>query len=163
MLFEEEQKFRHPLFWVLLLAGPFIGIIALNNLMSINFQFSINSILAFGVFGLTSAGVIWLFVTLTLKTTIFEDRIELTFAPLIKKPKIFPKSYMSEVYIRDFKPLLEYGGWGIRYKMFGKGLCYNVAGTKKGIQIVFQDGQKLLISTRKAEEIEAILQQYYTR
>lgn len=162
MLFEEEQKFRHPIFWVLLMAGPFFGIIAFSNLFSNNFEFSLNWLLAFGVFGLTAAGVIWLFLSLTLKTMIYEDRIEMTFAPLIKKAKVYPKSYMSEVYIRDFKPVLEFGGWGIRYSMFGKGLCYNVAGTKKGIQIVFQDGQKLLISTRKAEEIEAILQQYYS-
>lgn len=162
MLFEEEQKFRHPIFWVLLLAGPFFAAIAFSNLFTNNFQFTASWIIGFSAFILTAVGVIWLFYSLTLKTTIYDDRIEITYAPLINKPKVFPKSYISEIYIRQFKPLLEYGGWGIRYSMFDKGLCYNVAGSKIGIQIIFQDGQKLLISTRKAEEIEAFLQEYYT-
>ena len=56
--------------------------------------------------------------------------------------------------IREYKPIMEYGGWGIRG--FGSNRALNIKG-KIGLQLVFKNGQKLLIGTQKADEIVKIL------
>ena len=58
--------------------------------------------------------------------------------------------------VRQYKPLSEYGGWGLRYGSSGK--AYNVSGNI-GIQLHFKDGSTLLIGTNKKEEVEVVLKQ----
>jgi TATA-box binding protein (TBP) (component of TFIID and TFIIIB) len=59
--------------------------------------------------------------------------------------------------VREYAPLSEYGGWGLRYSV-NHGKAYNVSGNQ-GVQLFFTNGKKLLIGTQKPEEITAILKQ----
>lgn len=61
---------------------------------------------------------------------------------------------LQSVEVRQYKPLLEYGGWGLRLGM--KGWAYNMAGNK-GIQLVLQNGDRLLLGTQKPEEAKAAI------
>ncbi|MBK8703741.1 MAG: hypothetical protein IPN33_08970 [Saprospiraceae bacterium] len=63
---------------------------------------------------------------------------------------------MAKVYVRQYKPIAEFGGWGLRYSMSGKGRALNVSGNM-GLQLEFKDGKKLLIGTQKPKEIELVL------
>ena len=55
---------------------------------------------------------------------------------------------------RNYRPLAEYGGWGIRCGRGGK--AYNVSGNR-GVQLEFQDGKRLLIGSQRADALaEAI-------
>ncbi len=57
---------------------------------------------------------------------------------------------VHEISIRKYSPILEYGGWGIR---FGKsGNAVNLKGNM-GVQFLFKDGRKLLIGTSQADSI----------
>jgi hypothetical protein len=58
-------------------------------------------------------------------------------------------------FIKETK-IIEYGGWGIRKTFSGKGTAYNVKG-KNGLQLVFKNGDRLLIGTQKAEELKETL------
>ena len=62
---------------------------------------------------------------------------------------------LSEYYARTYRPIWEYGGWGIRCS-FGKGKAYNVSGNK-GVQLVFKSGKRLLIGSQRADELEEAL------
>jgi hypothetical protein len=53
---------------------------------------------------------------------------------------------------RTYRPILEYGGWGIRYSPFGQGCAYNVSGNR-GVQLELADGQRILIGSQRAEEL----------
>ena len=53
---------------------------------------------------------------------------------------------------RTYRPLLEYGGWGIRYAPFGKGWAYNVHGSQ-GVQLELTNGKRILIGSQRAEEL----------
>jgi hypothetical protein len=48
--------------------------------------------------------------------------------------------------------LTEYGGWGLRLGLFGKGTAFNVSGDI-GLQLEFTDDRKLLIGTNKPDEL----------
>jgi hypothetical protein len=63
---------------------------------------------------------------------------------------------LTKSYVRQYSAITEYGGWGLRLGLFGKGQAYNVSGDK-GIQLEFTNNKKLLIGTNKAEELTAVL------
>ena len=61
---------------------------------------------------------------------------------------------IDQIHVREYSPIQEYGGWGIKY---GKsGWAYNVRG-KHGIQILKKDGKRILLGTQKPEEAAAYL------
>lgn len=64
--------------------------------------------------------------------------------------KRFAAEDLDQYYPRTYKPLLEYGGWGIRFGKNGK--AYNVSG-KQGVQLVFKNGKRLLIGSQKHHEL----------
>jgi hypothetical protein len=63
---------------------------------------------------------------------------------------------LTKSYVRQYSPIAEYGGWGLRLGLFGKGQAYNVSGDK-GLQLEFTTGQRLLIGTNKPEELNTVL------
>ena len=52
---------------------------------------------------------------------------------------------MDQVHVRTYSPVIEYGGWGMRYGR--NGTAFNVRGNV-GIQIVKKDGKRILIGTQ---------------
>jgi hypothetical protein len=67
------------------------------------------------------------------------------FWPFIRKAVRYNKEDIASIEIRTFRPILEFGGWGIRYsKKYGK--AYTLQGSK-GIQLIFKDGKKVLVGT----------------
>lgn len=93
-----------------------------------------------------------LFMLLRLETQIREDGIYVRFFPFHFKFKHYPWEKVNRAYVREYSALAEYGGWGIRFGFGGSGKAFNVSG-KQGLQLEFTDGSKLLIGTRKAEEM----------
>lgn len=91
-------------------------------------------------------------------TEIREDGIYYQFFPFQLKMKKIAFDDIEKIYLRKYKPIMEYGGWGYKFGLFGKGWAINIAGNK-GIQIEFKDSKKrkFLIGTQKSEEVEAVL------
>ncbi len=96
---------------------------------------------------------IFLFV-LNLETEISSEGISVRFFPFHLKKKFFAWDEIVKAEVREYSPLLEYGGWGIRRGM--SGVAYNVKGNM-GLQLVLKNGKKILIGTQKAEELKQIL------
>jgi len=53
---------------------------------------------------------------------------------------------------RTYRPLREYGGWGVRWAP-GRGMAWNASGNR-GVQLELASGKRLLIGSRRAEELE---------
>ena len=98
-------------------------------------------------------GITALFFLLKLETEVRSDGLYARYFPFHIKFKRFAADELSEYYARRYKPIREYGGWGIRCGLFGKGRACNVSGNK-GVQLVFKGGKRLLIGSHKAEELE---------
>ena len=150
--FKEEQKFRQPwliIFLILVSILPWIGMIE-QVLFGQNFgnkpapNWMIITIwLAFGI------GLPVFFFSIKLISEVGNDGIYLRFFPLHRKFKVYPYDEIEKYEVRIYRPIYEYGGWGIRYGLKGK--AYNVYGNK-GIQLVFKNKKKLLIGSQKSEE-----------
>jgi hypothetical protein len=97
-------------------------------------------------------GIGGLFWVLKLETEVRPDGLYVRYFPFHIHFKRFGAEDFSEYYARTYRPIREYGGWGIRCS-FGKGKAYNVSGNK-GVQLVFKSGKRLLIGSQRDEELE---------
>jgi len=97
-----------------------------------------------------------LFWQMKLTTRISAEGIYVRFFPFHFKEKFFAWDTLSASYVRTYSPLIEYGGWGIKYSFKGNGLVYNTAGNV-GLQLNFKEGEAVLIGTQKGEEIKLVL------
>jgi hypothetical protein len=67
---------------------------------------------------------------------------------------------LIKCYVRKYNAIAEYGGWGWRLGLFGKGTAYNISGNE-GLQLEFINGKKLLIGTQKLEALSGIVEKYF--
>ena len=144
-VFTEAQKFDQ--WWVqLLIYGLFLASIigmffGVSNISEGSLtEFLIERVPPFIILAIIS---IALFVT-KLKTKIDEKGIYYGFWPFQKKLRLASWQEIEKVYVRKYKPLREFGGWGYKYSLKAGGKVYNTKGNM-GIQIVFKDGKKTLI------------------
>lgn len=164
MIFEEKQKLTQPWLWILLiLCGILVyGIFGVGLYKQFVLDQSLghhpmNKIvfLGFCIFVLTVITSIFaLFIFGNLKTIINENEICLKFFPFHLSYKKFLWSAVERCEIITYKPVSEYGGWGIRYGIHG--IAYNVKG-KTGLQLYFKNGKRILIGTQKSMELSNFL------
>jgi len=106
------------------------------------------------VTGCLTVTFLLVFLSFKLQTRIKADGIYVRFFPFHLKFRYFPWDAIRTSYVRDYKPITEYGGWGLRG--FGSNRALNVSG-KTGLQIEFTNGNKLLIGTNKGHELKTVL------
>ncbi len=97
--------------------------------------------------------------TIKLKTAIDEIGIHYQFFPLHFSMKTKRWVEIQKCYVREYSPIKEYGGWGYRISLGNKGKALNIKGNT-GIQLIFNDGKKLLLGTQRKKEAEEILKRY---
>jgi hypothetical protein len=153
ILFSEKQRFTQWWLWVLL------AVVLLDPIyMLFKDPASRKSPMAVFLSLIVPVLVVVLFRLLRMETRIMQDCIQFRFFPFHWKFRNLPKKLLSNVYVKKYRPLMDYGGWGIRWNLFGKGRAYNVSGNE-GIQIEFKDGRKLLIGTQEPDAIAHVLLQ----
>ncbi len=66
----------------------------------------------------------------------------------------FPVADIRSLEVREYSPLREFGGWGVRVGPGGK--AYNAYGNL-GVQLVLADGRRVLVGSQRPQELEAAL------
>jgi len=89
-----------------------------------------------------------LFRAVKLVTEVRDDGLYVQFFPLRVRRIAFADIEQCEA--RTYRPLWEYGGWGIRWGFHGK--AYNVSGNR-GVQLTLTGGKRLLIGSQQADEL----------
>ena len=139
-IFYEKQQFRQVWIWMILIL---ILLILLIPIISGVFGVFLNIILL-----TIGYCFIWLFYSMKLITEIKKDGIQITFTPFTNF--IIPFNKIRSYKIREYRPILEYGGWGIRFNRTGK--AYTVSG-KIGLQIELSNGKEILIGTENPDKL----------
>ena len=93
-----------------------------------------------------------------LYTTIDETGISYRFLPFHFNPRKVAWTEIEYAWVRKYRPIVEYGGWGIRYGMGGKGMAFNISGNM-GLQLVLKTGKRVLIGTQNPDGINEALNQ----
>ncbi len=145
--FKETQRFKQWWLWLVLVGS---WVVLMYSLATVQPQTTIAYFISFGV-GMLLPILFW---QMRLMTRITEEGIYVRFVPFHFKEQFFPWESIESAQVRTYSPLMEYGGWGIKYGFNGQGKVFNVAGDQ-GLQLVFKSGEKLLIGTQKPTEIQA--------
>ncbi len=80
--------------------------------------------------------------------------INIRFFPFMIKDKKLPLKDIQRYYIRKYRPIMEYGGWGIKWNSNGRAYCIR---GNMAIQLEFESGSKILIGTQKPGELNAAM------
>ena len=158
VLFTERQKFKQWWLWVILLGVNGLFLFGVFKQVIGGQQFGDNPMSNAGLLVVTGLTIILtlLFVNFRLDTTIKKDGIYVRFFPFHLKSKHYSWDKLTKSFVRQYSPLTEYGGWGFRLGLFGKGTAFNVSGDK-GLQLEFTDNKKILIGTNKPNELTETL------
>lgn len=162
LLFSEKQRFKQWWLWAIL-----IGVNAL--MLSLVFTQIVNGRIIGDkpatnsqlITGAAISLLITIFIlSIRLDTQIKTDGIYVKFFPLQTSFRFFTWNSLQKCYVRKYSPIAEYGGWGWRLGLFGKGVCYNISGNQ-GLQLVFMNGKKLLIGTQKPEAVTEVVKKCF--
>ncbi len=108
------------------------------------------------LFSIIPIGLILLFYYSKLETTITERGITYRFIPFLKK-HVIDWNMVEYAEVRKYKPLREYGGWGIRFGIKGK--AFNVSGNV-GIELKLKNRKRtILFGTQNPEELKRVIEQ----
>ncbi|MBI5501984.1 MAG: PH domain-containing protein [Deltaproteobacteria bacterium] len=80
------------------------------------------------------------------------DGLAVRFWPFVRRR--IPWSEVRGFRAVQYRPVREYGGWGIRG--MGKNKAYNVSGDR-GVRLLLDGGKKLLLGSQRAEALEAAI------
>ncbi|MBN2416760.1 hypothetical protein JXO52_13010 [bacterium] len=95
-------------------------------------------------------GLSWLIFSIRLITDVRMDGLYIRFYPLHGSFRRFRYEDIEECRAVTYRPILEYGGWGIRYS--SKGTAYNIRGNR-GVQLTLSGGKSVLIGSQDPEKI----------
>lgn len=101
--------------------------------------------------------IVFLLLYFRLITQVRTNGIHIRYIPFHWTPKVFLWDEIESEETRTYRPILEYGGWGIRWGLFGKGMAYTVKGNR-GLQLVMKDGKRILVGTQKPDELSKAIQ-----
>lgn len=164
-LFFEEQRFTQRWLWIVLIVSMLVlvGIFGFGLIQQLvlgkpwgDRPVSDTTLLLVGSAVLLFSGtMIYLFYSLRLITTVRDGGLHIRFYPL--RNKFIPCRRIASCEARQYRPLAEYGGWGIKYGR--SGWAYNILGDW-GVQLVLDDGKKILVGSQRAEELVRALKQH---
>ncbi len=158
VLFYEKQYFRQ--LWVKLLLFAILGfqMYALYSQLLLNKPVGNNPVsdIYLIIITLFLGAFTVFFFFIHMKTTVTKEGVYVQSYPFHLKPRFFAWKTIKSAYARKYKPIREYGGWGIRFGFGSKGMAYNMHGDM-GIQFEFENGKKLLVGSQKTAEFEAAI------
>jgi hypothetical protein len=153
IIFHEVQQFRQIWLWLIILLP--VGILWYGAIQQFVFKQPFGSkpapdsvlFISWLIVGIALPA---LFYSSKLITEVRDDGVYLRFFPFHLSFRKIPFDRLSKYEARTYNPLLEYGGWGIRYGWKGK--AYNVSGDR-GVQLELSNREQILIGSQKPEEL----------
>ncbi len=163
-MFEERQQFRQPWLW-LLVGGVFSAVFVLLGWMAYKQLVLGHPVgnhpmgdtgLVLLVAGVTTfhLGILALFFHARLDVAVDGQAVRVRFRPFHRKERVFALATIVKVEAVTYRPIVDYGGWGIRRGRAG--WAYNVSGNR-GVRLAFEDGTALLIGSARPEELASAI------
>ena len=141
--FREVQRFRQRLLWGLL-AGLALFVALLGPA---------------AVGGLAILGAAAVFVySIRLRAEVRDDGIYVEMWPIHRSPRRIPWDEIERYESRRYRPIREFGGWGIRWAP-GR-IAYTVSGDR-GVWIERTNGRSVLVGSRRADEFVSAIEAEY--
>ena len=137
-LFKENQKFTQWWLWVILLSFPIMSFGPFDdnkiNILHVIIGFSLPII----------------FYILELRIRVNNDGLHYQFFPLHLRYFIIKIEDIEKIEAMKYKPISEYGGWGIKYGFKGK--AYNVSGNL-GVKVFLKNGSNIMFGSQNYKSL----------
>ena len=102
---------------------------------------------------LVGLGMPLLIYSVKLTAEIRTDRLVIRFFPFWRRT--IPNRDIASATPCTYHPILQYGGWGIRYGL-GAGMCYTLYGNR-GVRLELTTGRKVLIGSQRPDDLAAAI------
>ncbi len=160
--FEEEQRFRQLWIWAIVLSSV-VGLLVvfgygliqqliLKEPFGDNPASDTNLTMAAVTTLVIGGGSTLLLYKTKLITKLDPNCLHIMFSPLRRRD--IPLSDIAHWEARTYRPIRDYGGWGVRVGR--RGWAYNVSGNR-GVELELTNGKKLLIGSQRSEELCAAI------
>ena len=159
--FSEVQRFRTRWAWMAVIAVNAFFIYAIIQQVLLGKPFGTKPAPDYVLLLCEIIPLLLLFflISIKLKTEYNSEGISYRFFPFQFKTTVIAWHELQDAYLREYSSFYEYGGWGIRKGTAKVGNAINTSQSGKvGLQLVFNDGKKLLIGTRRSGDIRSILE-----
>jgi len=162
ILFKEEQRYGQWWLWLILLASAAIAVVPLWYGLYVQVTTgepwgdkpASNDELAFSasLVTLLMAGLVLLFLNMRLQVEVRDTGVHFRFLPVIRRWRIISKAEIERYEIGKYKPIAQYGGWGIRYGFRKYGRAYNVYGNV-GMKLFLKNKKIILLGTQRSQAL----------
>lgn len=95
-------------------------------------------------------GVVGLILAPRLTVVVTSQELYVRVFPLWSRR--IPIDQIVEARAEDYRPIRDYGGWGIKWSLRDSSTCYTVAGTR-GVRIVTRANKKYLVGSPDADAL----------
>ncbi len=144
--FREEQRFRQPWLMLLMAASTLVAAWAVQTTQA-------GAVATLAALALPVTISVWL-LSMTLITEVRPEGLYVRFKMLWPE-RIIPYYQIVRVEAKRYRPIREYGGWGVRGIAPVK--AFNVSGNR-GVLLSLTDGQYLMIGSQRPDQLAAALQ-----
>ncbi len=162
ILFREEQKFSRRWIWFILPAAFAASVVplwyGLFRQVTTGQPWGDNPA-SNGVLALTAllvtllmTGILLLFKTMRLQVEIRENEIIFRYPPLVRKWRRIVRTEIERYEVGKYRPVAQYGGWGIRQRSRKYGKAYNVTGNI-GLKLFLKNGKIILLGSQRAQAL----------
>jgi len=157
--FREVQRAGRPWWWVIAIMAVTYGGVILALYLS-DEAVRAKDLWAVGVGVAVMVGVTFLLLGAKLETEVRGDGVYVRLFPFHLSFREIPLEDVVKVEARSYRPLREYGGWGIRCGR--KGRAYNMSGNE-GVRIDYANERHMLIGSQRSEELAAAIEEVLKR
>ncbi len=151
ILFEERQRLRQPWLLVLVLVPAALAWASMIQQIVRDRPVGTNPVNDWGmllIWLLIGVGLPAFIAILRLETIVDHERVLIRFRPLTTRS--IPGSEIRSASVRSYRPMREFGGWGLRG--FASNRAYTMNGNT-GVQLVLTSGDQLMIGSERPEEL----------
>ncbi len=159
IIFKERQRFTQLWLWVVVLG--------VSAIFWVGFVYQVIGGGSYGskpvsdvqlsiLFVLVGLGLPYFFYSMTLTTEVLPGLVQVRFFPFHLQPVQLPLHLIRDFEKVTYSPILEYGGWGIRWTSHGK--AYNTSGYE-GVKLYFYNKEPILIGSQRAKALFDALDQ----
>ena len=151
--FVEQQKFTQLWLWCLLIASfllpCLIPLLTDDDVDFLNDDSKV--VLVLGLF------FCLFFYLLELRVSVNQEGIHYQFFPLHLKSNTIKYDEIERVEAITYSPIMDYGGWGIRFRYKAK--AYNVKGNE-GVKVYLKTGRHILFGSQKSSVFESEIKRF---
>ena len=157
--YSERQRFRQWWLWTLVLIGPAISLGTIFQDIVLSSSFDTNPTNYSFLIILGVAFPLFMYTT-GLDTQVGKLGVFVCFRPFHRKWLVFRFDDIHKAESHIYRPLKDYGGWGIRSGRGSK--AYNVSGDK-GVLLTMKDGKTIMIGSKNHEVLCSAIKEQLPR